>query len=67
MMNKPAQKSQRTHKLRGKLILGRTQSDDKGCVYHCANRMLKQVETFSVKRKNEMCLLNTNVPETPIF
>ena len=43
MPNEPRRKSQRTNKLRGKLILGRTRSDDIGCVYHCADRNARAV------------------------
>ena len=38
MTNKSRRKSQRMNKLREELILGRTWSDDKRCVYHCANK-----------------------------
>ena len=40
-------KPQRTNKLRGELVFGRTRSDDKGWVYHCANRMFQVKTKFS--------------------
>ena len=51
MTNNPRHKSQRTEGLRGELILGRTRSGDKGCMYHCAIRMLQRVEIISIKKK----------------
>ena len=51
MTNNPRQKSQWTDKLRVELFLGRTWSDGKGRVYHCANGMLYRVKIFSIKKK----------------
>ena len=42
MSNKPIRTNQRANKLKGELFSGRTQSGDKGGVYHCANRMLEK-------------------------
>ena len=51
MTNKPRQKSQRTNKLRSELFLGQIWFGDKGCVYECANRIIKRVE-INLKKKN---------------
>ena len=55
MHNEQAQTKKPTdEQARGKLILGRTWSDDKGFVYHCANTMLQQVEIFSIIKKKKV-------------
>ena len=51
MTNKSQRKSQRTNKLRGEMILGLTRSDDKGCMYHYANRIILRGEIFSIIKK----------------
>ena len=54
MTNKPGRTSQKTNKLRDELILGWTGSGDKGCMYHCANRMLcSGYKYFQLKQNKE--------------
>ena len=71
--NKPKQKGLRTNKPRGELILGWTRSDDNGCVYHHAIRMLKKVEIFSTGKKKKFSNdrwpnpVNLNTPLLVIF